>query len=413
MKLLVALIGTGLLGTPAWGDVLLHGTKTVCRDKMSCVMSGPQRSEVGETVRQTPIPAADVSSKNACDGEAWNFAPVADKIPGCEAWIASNFGTPRERARAIYNLGHSYTFSKLEMSGSIPVGWRMAVEAWSEAIDIDPSFAEPYFSKGLYLATGETPLDALETANLLEERFPEDWRGPWLKAKAYNAANRRPEALEQALRATELDQENPLAAQMVGVTYSSMWKSDDAIAWLRRSIVLEERHGPVAIAGMMQETNPRSLLTMALVDAQRWAEAELAVSDLIRRDKANSPLPHILIQRAGIREQLRRFGDAADDIAAALKSAGGLIDVGTMRFRRARLLAMAGRADEAEAEFSGQLRKATLRQILQVQVMLKNAGFTEIVINGQLDDALRTLLRACLREPTCLELTGKYVSSRT
>ena len=74
-----------------------------------------------------------------------------------------------------------------------------------------------------------------------------------------------------------------------------------------------------------------------------------------------------------------------------------------MRMKQMFNLARAGEHGKAKAMTDAYTRPGKLKEILQLQVRLKNSSVPDLVITGKFDDATRSALDRCLRDLTCVD----------
>ena len=145
-----------------------------CAAKMSCVAKTPP---------QSPRPAMDMLrmsvKANALDVPAACVKNVMGQLDlaqlaVCEAFVAGNSGSPRQRATAWVNIGHAYVWLKDANAANTPIH---ALEYWDKAIAEDPTFAEPWALKGEVAIRGAqnklTAIPFFEKAMALD---PAHWR---------------------------------------------------------------------------------------------------------------------------------------------------------------------------------------------------------------------------------------------
>ena len=87
----------------------------------------------------------------------------------------------------------------------------------------------------------------------------------------------------------------------------------------------------------------------------------------------------------------------------------GFREGASYRARAAILRAGAGDGQQARARFRDILRSGKLRDVLQLQVRLRNNGFGSVVIDGKVTPALEAAIDRCLELDDCREAIGQPI----
>ena len=157
-----------------------------CAENMSCITEcashvfhgGRRLQRCRLPLRQRPSPYWD-AERNLTD------RPNKTTIEICEGYLAGNTGTVRDRATALYVLGHAYSRSRTGLAYQDQVNERKAFKLWSRAAKLDPTYIEPHLSIGnMFGRSGE--IDQAQAAfDRAEKIDPKDWRVYTGRANAY------------------------------------------------------------------------------------------------------------------------------------------------------------------------------------------------------------------------------------
>ena len=140
--------------------------------------------------------------------------------------------------------------------------------------------------------------------------------------------------------------------------------------------------------------------SLLATDGQRRKAIEILQDLEIRKPYAMEPLAYRLLGSSQEKEGL--YLDAAETFKRAMDK-GYSFDVPTsMIVRRITNMAKGSDASGALALWSKSFPKMSKREVLQVQVRLKN-GLSDYKINGQPDRALETAMRKCIADPSCFK----------
>jgi Tfp pilus assembly protein PilF/TolB-like protein len=155
---------------------------------------------------------------------------------------------------------------------------RLAKEAVLKALDLDPQSAEAHCTLGFISYFQDWSWKQAENefrrALVLNPEYAigHDWYGDYL-----NGMGRFPEAMQQIVRAREIEPLSPLLHRDVAWHYFFERRFDEAITQLRETLTMDASFGPA-----------HSLLARALIEKHEYAEA------LAELSKAHLPRPTYL-----------------------------------------------------------------------------------------------------------------------
>lgn len=387
------------------GPVLAGTTSTTksCGKKMTCAEPSTWHSEPPPPISF----AADARSvPRNCTALGIGTIARAD-VPACEAFAKSDNGTPRQRAVAWVNMGHQYLLSKDMMSFSNP---QHTFRAWDNAIATDPTFAEPWVTKGDVLAwefdTRERSIPLYQKALEIE---PTHWRAMLGLARALVWSDRRTEALTIAERAMFVAPSSSIVHQLYGAILDRAGDVDLAREEYLKATTAAGSEDDIRLPGGLQEESP----WVALADLERrqgrYAEAATAVSHLIDGKTLSLSDARFLSMRGEIYEAWGKALDAAKDYEGALAIGGaGFPDAEQLQSRAAILRASVVPSNNVAGIFRSIARDGKLQSILRLQIFLRSRGF-EIAIDGKPGSVLETTLDQCLSDTACKEALGQPI----
>jgi tetratricopeptide (TPR) repeat protein len=112
--------------------------------------------------------------------------------------------------------------------------------------------------------------------------------------------------------------------------------------------------------------------------------------------------------RATFYEQLGHYAEAAADFEKAAKVAPPGFP-NDYQIRRVSLLLKANKTESATDGLHEILKSGKIKDVLKIQVFLKNQGYDGFEINGLFDDATIDSLKACLKDKNCSKAAGQAI----
>ncbi len=384
-----------------------------CTPRTSCINAEARLSLIPAKMSKMPVPLYCV---NLVKG---SFDPRM--LETCETFALGLEGTPQQRAIAYVNIGDAKMFS-----GKADGSRTDAIEAWDHAIAVDQTFAEAYVSKALMLSETYHYEEGLQVLAVAEKQDPKAWRIYSTRAKLLvrwkkyeEAMSGKPllgwkkydEVLPNAEKAVALAPENPSAHFALAEVYEEFQRYDDAI--LQYSEAGKDYDSEqILLPGIMQDRDPWMAVAHIEKTRKNYPAALFAANKVV--DGVNGHKGGFDFQgsRGEILELMGRFKEASIDYeaAAGLHSTGGNAMpewAAKYRLKTAIMLARAGDQHAASQAFENFLRTGTLKNILVVQLFLRNSGFDDLEIDGMKSKKLADTLDKCMSQSKCLEIAGR------
>src|SRR6185436_7081741 len=143
-------LAIALWSTPALPDssLLIFRGENHCGKRMSCMTEIPKMSIiVADASGMSLASLTDDPGLSDCTGQFMS-RPIKETIKVCEGYLDKNTGTVRERATAMYVLGHAYSRSGDAFTNDGKVSETRPIRLWKTAAKLDPTYIEPFLSIG-------------------------------------------------------------------------------------------------------------------------------------------------------------------------------------------------------------------------------------------------------------------------
>lgn len=406
----VAFIAAALLASSSVAafsatDILKQLRSGTCIETMSCISAVTNISVATNEPKISSKPESGDPLFSSCvEGPIYRQADGG--VESCERYLKAGTGTVRERAAAMFTLGHFYYKSvNSYVEGQDPSDSK-AVKTWQQAAELDPTFIEPYIAIGNmlgYSGLGEQAQMAFDRAGKID---PLDWRIYTGRANAFYHSQKLPEALKAAEKAFDIAPEEPTVRLVLGRMLTSNMKFEEAAKQFELAAInYVEHHDPMELVG---EPHPLE----SLADAQnRMGRPALAAETISKYIETLEPMAQFFMlyqTRAEYYESAEMFEKSAADLKEAAKRAPPGYSEELMA-RHAIMLARTGSKNRAGEELRNVLTRGNLKSILKVQVFLRNQGYDEVVINGSYDDATSNALDSCMQDDQCAPGVGQAI----
>ena len=405
----IAMLVTTLWSMPAISESYLSALldHNHCGEKISCA---PRPTNMSAVVAEGPkislaVLGADFALSDCT--KAFFKRPIEETIHLCEGFLNSGKGTVRDRATAMFTLGHAYTRTRDAFANGGNANESKSIQIWKKAVVLDPTYIEPLISIGNNLGISgdnEGAQAAFDEANRID---PKDWRVYTGRANAYFYAHSASAALAAAEQAVAIKSDEPVVRMAHGRMLLMNERYEEA-AKEYASAAIGYKSSMLASMELLQDEHP--LLSLADI-YKKMGKPALAAGTLSKYIDSLPPSVgnYFLYQnRAEYYELAGIYGKAADDLKeAALRAPPELAE--EFAARRAMLLAMAGAKSEAGEELRSVLARGNLKSTLKIQVFLRNQGYTDVTINGHYDEPTKRALDTCLLDKACAPGVGQAI----
>ncbi len=346
------------------------------------------------------IAASDDSSPAACVSE-FGRGHVKTTIGICEVYLGSGKGTARDRATAMFILGHAQIHS---MGG----GDSKALELWSRAAELDPSYIEPHISMGNLFGDSGKVEQAQAAYDRAAEIDPKDWRIYTGRAKVYvkpRTAASDANALYAAEQAVAMEPDAAYARMVYGRILQTTRRYEEAARQFEAAV---GGYDPSKDASFVLIGEPHPLQALAYVYNKmgKPAVAAQTLSKYMDTIPVAERYYRHYQERAEYYELAGMYAMAAADLGEAASRAPAEYAEELMA-KRAMVLAKDGK--NGIYELQSVLARGSLKPTLKVQVFLRNQGYDEVIINGRYDDATKHALEACLSDKECAPGIGQAI----
>ncbi len=343
-------------------------------------------------------------SLKECEGSIDTRISIQD-FKSCEAFTKNKKMTARQKAQIYLQLGITAHVDQYNTRSTIfKDGLGMHFKYWEKAIAADKTFVEPY----LILAATHASLNQMDLkAKFLKEgqiAFPNDPRLDSEVALLDASPDRASAIQEMCGRATAN-----------GVADSSVFYNCGQAYWYANLKAESEASFRKAAFGFPDGQSSRYGLIAPYIGASTYAENLKADGKYIQ---AADFLEEYLAFKhwLGVNySDLELLGDLFLKVGKPAKAANAFEKAArqtddemqySLRLRQIIGLAASGNNDEAQSVSAQLYRNATKKQILQLQLKLKNATQKELVITGKFDDATKTALMECLLDSECFMISS-------
>ena len=381
-----------------------------CAENMSCMANNPPMSFiVAEGPKISLVAPRDEFTLSDCTKDF--FSRLIDvTISACEGYLNRGTGIARDRATAMFVLGHAYTRTR---EASINIGEpteSKAFQIWTKAAELDPTYIEPHISIGIMFGDyGE--IDKAKAAfDRAKEINPKDWRIYTGLANVFfglrtesTAAN----ALEAAEQAAAIKPDEPYVRMVYGRMLQMNGRNEDAAKQYEAAVGNYVPSMDTSLE-LMREPNPLKALAYVYNQMGKPALAAETLSKYVDSVPAANRDYMLYQERAEYYESAGIFEKAAADFKdAAVRAPPEYAE--DLTAKSAMLLAKGGAKFDAGKELRSVLARGSLKPTLKVQVFLRNQGYTDVIINGQYDGPTKRALDACLTDKACAPGVGQAI----
>lgn len=350
--------------------------------------------------RMSLISTSNDSSPAECVS-AFRKRQINAAIGQCETYLAGGEGTARDRATAMFILGHTKNHS---------MGWSESktLELWQGAAELDPSYIEPHISIGNLFGDSGKVVQAQAAYDRAAEINAKDWRIYAGRARIFinlRTADTDADALRAAEQAVALKPDAAHARMVYGRILQMTRKYEEAVRQFEAAI---DGDDPSEKDSFVLISEPHPLEALAYVYNQMGKPAVAA--ETLGKYMDTVPVAERYYahyqQRAEYYELAGMYAMAAANFGEAASRAPTEY-AEELLAKRAMLLAKDGR--NAGDELRSVLERGSLKPTLKVQVFLRNQGYDEVTINGKYDDATKRALDACLLDKECAPGIGQAI----
>jgi tetratricopeptide (TPR) repeat protein len=312
--------------------------------------------------------------------------------------LADNPGLgAHERAKLFYRVG-----TALPLAPDLPYEERnsLAVDYLFKSLTVDPTLRDSYFALTLYAPDAERAR-VLKMFDDGLKALPND---PELLAQkaAYGAGLSDPDDVEGGCDlAFGAAPEDVIVGFLCGDAYRAIGKTEKAlVAYKYATKNYPNVNGE--FYKQMQLSNPFRKAAELESEFGQYADAADTLFSYATREPG-AFTEELYQQRAGYLEAAGRYSEAAEDYERAAQSQIPKFPVQLMRMKQMLNLARAGEFGKAKAMVDAYTRPGKLKEILQLQVKLKNTTVPGLVINGKFDEPTQSALDQCLRDLNCID----------
>jgi tetratricopeptide (TPR) repeat protein len=350
--------------------------------------------------RMSLIVASNDSSPAECVS-AFRKRQTKVAIGQCETYLAGGKGTARDRATAMFILGHAQIHSE----GG---GESKALELWRGAAELDPSYIEPHISIGNQFGDSGKVAQAQAAYDRAAEINAKDWRIYTGRARIYinpRTAVTDANALQAAEQAVAIKPDAAYARMVYGRILQMSGRYEEAAKQFEAAIGGDDPSGDASFV-LIGEPHPLEALAYVYNQMGKPAVAAETLGKYMDTVPVAERYYADYQQRAEYYELAGMYAMAAADFGEAASRAPAEY-AEELLAKRAMLLAKDGR--NAGDELRNVLARGSLKPTLKVQVFLRNQGYDEVTINGKYDDATKRALDACLLDKECAPGIGQAI----
>lgn len=350
--------------------------------------------------RMSLISTSNDSSPAECVS-AFRKRQINAAIGQCETYLAGGEGTARDRATAMFILGHAKNHS---------MGWSESktLELWQGAAEIDPSYIEPHISIGNLFGDSGKVVQAQAAYDRAAEINAKDWRIYAGRARIFinlRTADIDADALRAAEQAVALKPDAAHARMVYGRILQMTGRYEEAVRQFEAAIDGDDPSGKDSFV-LISEPHPLEALAYVYNQMGKPAVAVETLGKYMDTVPVAERYYAHYQQRAEYYELAGMYAMAAANFGEAASRAPTEY-AEELLAKRAMLLAKDGR--NAGDELRSVLERGSLKPTLKVQVFLRNQGYDEVTINGKYDDATKRALDACLLDKECAPGIGQAI----
>jgi tetratricopeptide (TPR) repeat protein len=405
-------LAIALWSTPALPDssLSIFRDEIDCGKRMSCMTEIPKMSIIVAGVPKMSLASlTDDPGLSDCTGQFMS-RPVKETIKICESYLDKNTGTVRDRATAMYVLGHAYSRSGDAFTNNGKVSETRPIRLWKKAAKLDPSYIEPHLSIGNLFGLS-TENDQAEAAfDSAQNIDPKDWRVYTGRANAIFNTHRGIKsraALAAAEKAVAIKPDEPIVKMVYGRMLQINGRYEEAAKQYEAAVGAYDPATDTSLE-LMREPNPLQSLAYVYNKMGKPALAAETLSKYMDGIPSANRDYAIYQERAEYYELAGILAKAAADFKEASLRAPPEYAT-DLKAKQAMLLAKVGAKSEAGEELRSVLGRGSLKPILKVQVFLRNQGYSEVTINGRYDEPTKRALEECLQDKTCAPIVGQAI----
>jgi tetratricopeptide (TPR) repeat protein len=317
-------------------------------------------------------------------------ADQQQRYEACDRVQRNSSSSPRERARALLQLGHLVQMK--------PDGFYQAVSVWDAAIAADPTYVAAIVARAEWFVLTNKGHDAIKLLQPALAANPGDTELLVTMGRAYASVGLPERALDSFKEALKVDPNHVRALFESGQVFEMAGNFPKAAEAYRRA---GENYNPSFVSeGGIGIEHPYLAAARSYDHLGETGKALALITHVIDHSPSRSAPPYVFEQRAFYNETLGLIDEAIADLRSALRYALPELRM-PLLFKRALLYQKGGKRQEAEKDFSSALGNGDRRTILRMQVYLRNHGYNEVKINGLVDPDLTKLISVCLASTEC------------
>jgi tetratricopeptide (TPR) repeat protein len=332
---------------------------------------------------------------------------VDETVANCEVYVNSGIGKPRDRARALFMLGHAYMRTKFAFEGLSDLSSNKSVKTWNEAFAADPTYVDPLLSIARMYGLSGQAAETLEILEKAEGLAPHDWRVYTHRTIAFGGMNNLVEMLEQAEKALKINPKEPEVRRVYAGALKINGRLEEAAA---QYLIAAETYDPKKDTSLefMRDENAWVSLSEVYALLNKPALAAAAITKYIESNGSTNRHYSMFELRGGYFEKAGMYSEAAEDFKLAAAGAPPPF-AQALNDKRAFVLAKAGKKGMASDDLHFTLEHGSIQSRLKLQVFLRNQGYSNVTINGRYDDATKEALESCLEDKSCAPGVGKAI----
>jgi tetratricopeptide (TPR) repeat protein len=335
------------------------------------------------------------------------MAQAPDLLAQCEEMALSGTGTAHERAILFNTVGLTYELLAMGAPQNTERYGNLMVHAWDQAIGLDPTLVDPYVSKARTVILNGRASLAVEILKDAQKAAPNDWRVYRALADTLNFSTENGAALEAGEKAIALSGGDPYAHYSMGNLLTRMRRFGEA-AEHYAIVAAAFRPGTFREPGPIQRNDPWFAWADALAADGQYALAAEKLTVFIDSKRIGQLPQMFIIMRGEFYQKAKMYREAAADADLASKYPG-MMSVQQARIWQVLMLVAGGQKSEALAIFHDAKSSMQKREILQLQVFLKNRGYEGVKISGEWTTQLAASIEDCFDDANCIEQLGHEI----
>jgi tetratricopeptide (TPR) repeat protein len=359
-----------------------------CPTRMSCAGNQKRMSMIPDRISQIEVPT--YCSYLQHGGFSMHM------VESCQKVVEKRIGTARQQATTYVNLGINYK----DTGGQ--EGEQQAFDAWTSAMRTDPTYAQPYIQFAESMLKKHNYAAAVSLLDEAEKREPELWQIAAGKASAFLATGNTDAAMRYIKKTMRLSNDQPAAYYAAASTLEKAGQTEEAVAAYEIAGKDFDEENPMQV-GLWQPMNPWAKIAFLRAGNAQYTEALDACNKAVDGVSGHRGSIWQKKIRAEILQALGRYKEAAADYDALADAYGlQLKDQNEeLQFLAAIMKVKSGEPGAARSQFQNLLQQSTKRTVLKIQVFLRNNGFSNVKINGEVNDELVTAIDKCTMSQKC------------